>query len=126
MRYYLVKIYFNKEVQAEVRQQPVGFDAYDDAEKAMFKYMSDTMLASTVSWCEAFILNSQGGTDRVERWEEKTNPDDLVERIISGELDYVETVEKYPQYKDYIDTHIPADFFNTQPETPENPEEPTE
>ena len=116
MRYYLVKIAYNKVAQAEDRPQPAGFDAYDLAEKAMYKYMSETMLGSTIGWCEAFILTSNGEVRRVERWEEATNPDDLVERILSGELDYVETVEKYPQYKNYIDSKIPADFFNTQPE----------
>ena len=113
MRYYLVKIAYNKVAQAEDRPQPVGFDTYDSAEKAFFKYMSDTILGSTIGWCEAFILDSQGNLNRSERWEEKTNPDDLVERIKSGELEYADVVSQYPQYKTYLDEQL-QDWWNSE------------
>ena len=106
MRYYLVKITFNKVAQAEDRPQPTGYDTLDEALKALHSYMYQNILGETIGWCQGLIINSNAGVERVERWEENTNPDDLVARIKSGELDYYTVISQYPQYKDYIDEKL--------------------
>ena len=106
MRYYLVRISYNKVAQAEDRPQPTGYDSLSEAEKAFHNFFSQNILGSTIGWCEAFILDSLGGVDRAERWEEETDPDDLVERIKSGELNYSDVVLQYPKYKSYIDEQL--------------------
>ena len=118
MRYYLVKIAYNKVAQAEDRPQPAGYDSYDQAEKEFHKFFSNNILGSTIGWCEAFILNSEGGVDRAERWEEKTDPDELVERIKAGDISYSDAIARYPKYKEYITEQL-QDWFAEQ----EEPEE---
>lgn len=69
MRYYLVKIAYNKVAQAEDRPAPQAFDTIDDATKAFHSFMYQSIGGETIGWAMALIINSYGNTERVERWE---------------------------------------------------------
>lgn len=102
MRYYLVKIAYNKVAQAEDRPQPAGFNTYDEAEKALHQFFSSNILGSTIGWCEAFIFNSEGGLERSEIWQDSTDPDEVLEAIENGVITYEQAMNSYPKYREYI------------------------
>lgn len=106
MRYYLTKISYNKIAQAEDRPQPQGFDTLDAAEKQFHSFFAQNILGETIGWCEAFIFDSEMNIHMKEKWEENTNPEDLVEKIRTGEAEYYDVISQYPQYKDYIDAEL--------------------
>ena len=72
MRYYLVKIAYNKVAQAEDRPQPAAYNSLDDALKAFHGFFSQNIMGSTIGWCMAMITNPYGAVEKVERWEEPT------------------------------------------------------
>lgn len=75
MRYYLVKIAFNKVAGQEDRPQPVGYDTLDEALKAFHSFMTQNILGSTIGWCMAMITTPYGTVEKVERWEEYVEPE---------------------------------------------------
>lgn len=80
MRYYLFKIYYNKNVQAEDRPQPAGYDTLDEAKKAFHSFMTQSILADTCGWCLCMIINQYGKVELMERWETKvTNTEEVEE-----------------------------------------------
>jgi len=76
MRYYLVKIAYNKVAQAEDRPQPKAFDSLDEAVKDFHSFMQQNILGSTIGWCLGMIINPYGVVERSERWEEPAAPEE--------------------------------------------------
>lgn len=72
MRYYVVKIYYNKVAGAEDRPQPAGFDDISAAKKAFHSFMTQSILAETCGWCLCMIINEYGKVEMQERWESDT------------------------------------------------------
>ena len=70
MRYYLVKIAYNKVAQAEDRPQPAAYNTLDEAKKAFHNFFAQNILGSTIGWCMAMVINPYGVVQMVERWEE--------------------------------------------------------
>lgn len=58
-RFYLVKIAYNKEKQAEDRVI-TGYNSQDEAEKAYHSYMTQNILGKTIGWCYACVINGYG------------------------------------------------------------------
>ena len=75
MRYYLVKIAYNKVAGAEDRPQPSAYDTLDEALKAFHSFMTQNILGSTIGWCMAMITTPYGTVEKVERWEEHVEPE---------------------------------------------------
>jgi len=75
MRYYLVKIYYNKVNKAEDRPQPLGFDTLDAAKKAFHQYMGQSIKAETCGWVLAMIITEYGNVEQMERWTEQVTPE---------------------------------------------------
>ena len=75
MRYYLVKIAYNKVAGAEDRPQPSAYDTLDEALKAFHSFMTQNILGSTIGWCMAMITTPYGTVEKVERWEEYVEPE---------------------------------------------------
>lgn len=69
MRFYLIKIYYNKVAQAEDRPQPSAFNTLDAAKKAFHQYMGQSIETETCGWVLAMIINSNGNTEYMEKWE---------------------------------------------------------
>ena len=76
MRYYLVKIAYNKVAGAEDRPQPSAYDTLDEALKAFHSFMTQNILGSTIGWCMAMITTPYGTVEKVERWEEYVEPEE--------------------------------------------------
>ena len=72
MRFYLIKIAFNKVAQAEDRVIS-AYDSEDEARKAYHSYMQQSILGSTIGWAYGCVMNGYGvkldGCE--ERWEAK-------------------------------------------------------
>lgn len=79
MKYYLIKIFYNKVAKAEDRPQPQAFNTLDEADKAFHNYMSQSILGATTGWVLAMIINPYGVVERVERWEEIVEPEQAEE-----------------------------------------------
>lgn len=79
MRYYLVRIAYNKQAQAEDRPQPTAYNTWDEALKAFHSFMTQNILGSTIGWCMAMITTPYGTVEKVERWEEHTEPETVEE-----------------------------------------------
>ena len=72
MRYYLVKIAYNKVAQAEDRPQPAAYNTLDEAKKAFHNFFAQNILGSTIGWCMAMVVNPYGVVVEglTGRWEE--------------------------------------------------------
>ena len=68
MRYYLYRVFYNKDAQAEDRPQPKGYDSIDEAKKEFHSYMSQSILGSTCGWVMAHIINENGNIEMFEKW----------------------------------------------------------
>jgi len=68
MRFYLVKIAYNKVAKAEDRPAPQGFDTFDEAKKAFHSFMYQSILGETIGWAMALIINEVGNTEYMDRW----------------------------------------------------------
>lgn len=75
MKYYLVKIFYNKVAQAEDRPQPLAFDTIDDAKKAFHQYLGRSIGAETCGWVLALIINDMGNTEILEKWTAPVEPE---------------------------------------------------
>jgi len=60
MRYYLLKIAYNKVAMAEDRPQPSAYNSFDEAKKAFYSFFSQNILAPTIGWCMASVTTEQG------------------------------------------------------------------
>ncbi len=68
MRYYLVKIAFNKNAGSEDRPAPAAYDTFDDANKAFHSFMYQSINGSTIGWALAVIIDDLGNVHKVEKW----------------------------------------------------------
>ena len=75
MRYYLVKIAYNKVAQAEDRPAPQGFNSLDEAKKAYHSFLTQSILGETIGWCLALIINEFGNTELLDRWVAPPEPE---------------------------------------------------
>ena len=77
MRYYLIRIAYNKIAKAEDRPQPSAYDTLDEAKKAFHNFFAQNILGSTIGWCMAMVVNPYGViVDNLsERWEEPVEPE---------------------------------------------------
>lgn len=71
MRFYLIKIAFNKVAQAEDRVIS-GYNSQDEAVKAFHSYMYQSILGETIGWCYGCVMNAYGVKTCEERWEAAT------------------------------------------------------
>ena len=71
MRYYLIRITYNKVAKAEDRPAPKGFDTLDAAKKDFHSYMTQSILGETIGWCLGMIINEFGVVQQIERWAEE-------------------------------------------------------
>ena len=75
MKYYLIKIFYNKIAEAEDRPQPLAFDSLDDAEKAFHQYMGQSIKGETCGWVLAMIINDMGNTEILKKWTAPVEPE---------------------------------------------------
>jgi len=60
MRFYLFKVAYNKVACAEDRPQPPAYNSYDEAKKAQYQYMGQSVLGETIGWVMTKIICENG------------------------------------------------------------------
>lgn len=60
MRYYLFMVAYNKVACAEDRPQPPAFNSYDEAKKAQYQFMGQSVLGETIGWVMTKIIRENG------------------------------------------------------------------
>lgn len=86
MRYYLFKVAYNKVACAEDRPAPPAYNSYDEAKKAQYNYMGQSVLGETIGWvmskiiCENGVCNSYDDT----YWESPTIVSYYGDLILNG------------------------------------------
>ncbi len=126
MRYYLFKIAYNKVVMAEDRPQPSAFDSYDEAEKAYHNFFSQNILAPTIGWCMAFIVDERGVYSLQPKVWEDPSIDEyygtfIIEGTINSKTNEPWKIEDVPdRFKSKVDiwvqTHAPVKTETEQEE----------
>lgn len=69
MRYYVIRIAYNKVAQAEDRPSPIGYDSFDEAKKAFHSYLAQNIMGDTIGWYLCMVINKEGRTLLQEKWE---------------------------------------------------------
>lgn len=69
MRYYVVSIQYNKDVQAENRTVPKAYDSYNDAKKEFHRQLATDMGNEALGWSLCMIITSDGNVRNSERWD---------------------------------------------------------
>lgn len=69
MRYYLIKIFYNKVAQAEDRPQPQAFSTKNAALKAYHQYLGQSIESETCGWVLTLIINEFGNIEEMTRWD---------------------------------------------------------
>lgn len=67
-RYYVVFIQHNKEVNAENRTVPSGFDDLKSAQQKYYEQLGKDMKNATLDWSVGFILDSYGNICESRYW----------------------------------------------------------
>lgn len=78
MRYYVVSIQYNKDVQSENRTVPKAYDSYNDAKKEFHRQLATDMGNETLSWSLCMIITSDGNVRNSERWDREFVPEQIV------------------------------------------------
>ena len=70
MKYYLIRIAFNKEQNVEELLKPAAFNTYDEANKSFHAAMYQNINDGTHSKFLCMVVNEFGNVEKMERWEE--------------------------------------------------------
>lgn len=68
MRYYVVSIQYNKEVEAENRTAPAAFNTYNEAKQKFHSILASDMSNPTLGWSICLIFTNDGGVLDCEKW----------------------------------------------------------
>lgn len=70
-RFYVMFVQHNKEVNAENRTVPKGFDKLNEAYQAFYEQLGKDMKNATLDWSVGFILTNNGATYESRFWKEE-------------------------------------------------------
>ena len=73
MRYYLIKIAYNKVAHAEDRVIN-GYNSQDEAEKAFHSYMYQSILGDTIGWAYGCVIDENGVKITEKKWTAQEEP----------------------------------------------------
>lgn len=82
-RFYVFAVQHNKEVNAENRTAPKGYDSWNEALREFHRVLSSDMNTPTLDWSFACIINSDGIMLKTEKWVEEViaeEPTDDIEQ----------------------------------------------
>lgn len=124
MRYYLVKVAYNKVAMAEDRPQPSAYNSFDEAEKAYHSFFSQNILAPTIGWCMACVISEQGvNAINPKVWEDPNIGEYYGTFIVDGTVNEKtgkpwtidDVPERFkPQTAAWIDKHQPNEQEETE------------
>jgi hypothetical protein len=123
MRFYLFKVAYNKVACAEDRPQPPAYNSYDEAKKAQYQYMGQSVLGETIGWamtkiiCENGVCNASDDT----YWESPTIVQYYGDLIVAGTIN-TKTNEPW-KLEDVSDRWRDAVAEYVRSHTPEEPVE---
>jgi len=120
MRFYLFKVAYNKVACAEDRPQPPAYNSYDEAKKAQYQYMGQSVLGETIGWVMTKIICENGVCNATDDtyWEDPNIIQFYGDLIIAGTIN-AKTKEPWKmddvsdRWRDavteYVYSHIPVE-----------------
>lgn len=120
MRHYLFKVAYNKVACAKDRPQPPAYNSYDEAKKAQYQYMGQSVLGETIGWvmtkiiCENGVCNASDDT----YWEDPNIVSFYGDLIIAGTVNaktnqpwkLEDVAERWrSSVEQYVNSHTPVE-----------------